>query len=150
MTSSYGPEARGGASSSKLIISDKPIDYPIPEKMDIVLAMNQESCNRFVPELKYDGILIVDSTLVLHHPPIRHYSIPFTKLAMKAGVVVTANVIALGSIIALTSIVRQVSLREVLKERIRADLLPVNEKALKIGLREGKKLKKNIDEYYTY
>ena len=40
--------------------------------------------------------------------------------------------------------------QEELKERLRADLLPINEKALKIGLREGKKLKKNIDEYYTY
>jgi len=65
-------------------------------------------------------------------------------------VVVTANVIALGSIIALTDIVRPASLKEALKERIRADLLPINEKALKIGLREGKKLKKNTDEYYTY
>lgn len=69
MTSSYGPEARGGASKSDLIISSKPIDYPIPEKMDVVLAMNQESCNKFVPELKDDGILILDSTLVMHHPP---------------------------------------------------------------------------------
>jgi len=42
MTSSYGPEARGGASRSNLIISDTPIDYPIPDKMDVVLAMNQE------------------------------------------------------------------------------------------------------------
>ncbi len=150
MTSSYGPEARGGASRSNLIISDTPIDYPIPEKMDIILAMNQESCNKFVPELKDDGILILDSTLVMHHPPIKHYSIPFTKLATKVGVVVTANVIALGSIIALTDIVKPVSLKEALKERLRADLRPINEKALNIGLREGKKLKKNIDEYYTY
>jgi len=65
-------------------------------------------------------------------------------------VVIIANVIALGSIIALTDIVKPVSLKEALKERIRADLLPINEKALNIGLREGKKLKTNIDEYYTY
>ena len=150
MTSSYGPEARGGASRSNLIINDKPIDYPIPEKMDVVLAMNQESCDKFVHELKDDGILIVDSTLVMHPPPIKHYSIPFTELAIKAGVVLIANVIALGSIIALTDIVRPASLKEALKERMRENLLPINEKALKIGLKEGNKLKKNIDEYYTY
>ena len=28
MTQSYGPEARGGASSANLIVADEPIDYP--------------------------------------------------------------------------------------------------------------------------
>jgi 2-oxoglutarate ferredoxin oxidoreductase subunit gamma len=150
LTSSYGPEARGGASRSNLVISNRPIDYPIPDKMDIVLALNQESCNLFSPELKDDGILIIDRDLVMHPPPIRHYSVPFTEMAKKAGAVVTANVAALGTITALTGIVRRFSLEAALKQRVKKDLWPINENVLKVGLRTGRKLKKNIDEYYKY
>lgn len=150
LTSSYGPEARGGASRSNLVISTSPIDYPMPDKMDVVLAMNQESCNRYVPELKDGGLLLLDSTFVTHEPPIRHYRVPFTDMALRAGAAVTANVAALGTITALTGIVKPSSLESALTERIREDLLSVNEKALKAGLREGRKLKKNTDEYYTY
>jgi 2-oxoglutarate ferredoxin oxidoreductase subunit gamma len=150
LTSSYGPEARGGASRSNLVISDEPIDYPMPDKMDLILSLNQESCSRFAPELKDNGILVIDSNLVTHHPPIRHYSVPFTEMAQKAGAVVTANVAALGAITALTGIVKRSSLENILQKRIRKNLWPINGNALKLGLNSGRKLKKNRDEYFTY
>jgi 2-oxoglutarate ferredoxin oxidoreductase subunit gamma len=151
LTSSYGPESRGGASRSNLVISNKPIDYPIPEDLDVLLAMNQESCDSYISELKDEGILIIDSSQVIHQPPIRHYSVPFTSIAIKTGAEVTANVVALGTIIILSDIiVRPASLEWALSEHIREDLLPVNEKALKNGLKEGRKLKKNVEQFYTY
>ena len=150
MTSSYGPEARGGASRSSLVISDKPIDYPMPDKLDVLLTLNQESCNCYVPHLKEGGILLVDSTMVMHQPPIRHYNVPFTSLAAQAGTALAANVIALGTIIGLTDIVRPVSMEVALRARIREDLLSVNEKVLKMGLKEGRKFRNHKSEYYTY
>lgn len=150
LTSSYGPEARGGASRSNLVISDEPIDYPIPDKMDIILSLNQESCSRFAPELKDNGILVIDSDLVTHHPPIRHYSVPFTKMAEKAGAMVTANVVAISTITALSGIVKRSSLEKALEKRIKEKLWSINGKALKLGFNRGRKLKKNRDEYFTY
>ncbi|MCL7412843.1 MAG: 2-oxoacid:acceptor oxidoreductase family protein [ANME-2 cluster archaeon] len=150
MTSSYGPEARGGASRSSLVISEKPIDYPLPCRLDVLLTMNQESCNRYASHLKEDGILIVDSTRVIHQPPIRHYSVPFTSMASQAGAVLAANVTALGTIIGLTGIVRPASLEIALRARIKEEMLPLNEKLLKLGLKEGRKLKSHSNEYYTY
>lgn len=150
LTSSYGPEARGSASRSNLVISDKPIDYPIPDKMDMVLSMNQESCNKYANDLKEDGILIIDSDLVMHQPPIRHYSVAFTRMAEEAGGVITANVAALGTITALTGIVKRSLLQKAMKERIREDLLPVNANALKLGFMRGRKLKENTEKYYTH
>ncbi len=149
LTSSYGPEARGGASRSNLVISDEPIDYPMPERLDMLLSMNQESCNEYLPELKDEGILIIDSSLVTHPPPMRHYSVPFTTVAAKIGSVVTANVVALGTIVELTDIIKPSCLEKALAERVRGDLMPINKKAMKNGLSIGRKLKGNMAEYYT-
>ena len=44
---SYGPEARGGASKSEVIISDGPIDYPKATVVDACLAMTQESADKY-------------------------------------------------------------------------------------------------------
>ncbi|MDF1556976.1 MAG: 2-oxoacid:acceptor oxidoreductase family protein [ANME-2 cluster archaeon] len=150
LTSSYGPEARGGASRSSLVISNNPIDYPLPYKLDLLLTLNQASCNCYVPHLKEEGILIVDSTLIMHPPPIRHYSVPFTTMAAEAGAALAANVTALGTILGLTGVIKPESLEAVLQARIKAELLPVNEKAFKLGLKEGRKLKNHSEEYYIY
>jgi len=150
MTSSYGPEARGGASRSSLVMSDKPIDYPLPSKLDLLLTMNQESCNSYLSHLKEDGILLVDSTRVVHPPPIRHYRVPFTSMASQAGAAFAANVTALGTIVGLTGIVKPVSLELALHARIKEEMIPLNETLLKLGLKEGRKLKNHSSEYYTY
>jgi len=52
MTQSYGPEARGGASSANLIISDEPIDYPFVLKPDILVALSQEAYTLYRPDAK--------------------------------------------------------------------------------------------------
>src|SRR5947209_17967391 len=63
MTQSFGPEARGGACSAQLIVSDSPVLYPYVSQPDILVVMSQEASNRFVSDLKDDGILIVEQDL---------------------------------------------------------------------------------------
>ena len=65
---SYGPEARGGASKSEVIISDAPIDYPKVTKCDALLALTQEACDKYSHDLKEGGVLLIDSDLVLREP----------------------------------------------------------------------------------
>ena len=60
---SYGPEARGGASKSEVIISDGPIDYPKVTQCDALLAMTQEAANKYSHDLKEGGVLLIDSDL---------------------------------------------------------------------------------------
>ena len=52
LTQSFGPEARGSACSVQLIVSPEPILYPYLTTPDILVAMSQEACTRFVPGLK--------------------------------------------------------------------------------------------------
>ena len=80
-TQSYGPEARGGASKSEVIISDGRIDYPKVMSADVLLAMSQEACDEYFFGLDPDGLLIVDSELVERVPSSRAVEVPITHIA---------------------------------------------------------------------
>src|SRR5512137_3187072 len=67
-TQSYGPEARGGASKAEVVISDEAIDYPKAIKPDLLLAMNQKSCDVYSFDLNLSGIFNVHYTHVTHLP----------------------------------------------------------------------------------
>jgi 2-oxoglutarate ferredoxin oxidoreductase subunit gamma len=58
--SSYGSAARGGLTSSEIIISDGFIDAPFAEKSDILIAMSQDGYNAYIKTLATNGIIIID------------------------------------------------------------------------------------------
>ena len=64
---SYGPEARGGAARSEIIVSDEKIGYPRPTGVDILLAMSQESFDTYRKDVSKDTIIVVDPDLVKKH-----------------------------------------------------------------------------------
>ncbi|MFC1863471.1 2-oxoacid:acceptor oxidoreductase family protein, partial [Thermodesulfobacteriota bacterium] len=94
---SYGPEARGGASRSDVIISDEEIEDPVIDEPDILLAMSQESYDRYGNKLKRKGILIVDKSMVTVSSiddNVSLYSLDFTKSARKIfNMQMVANII---------------------------------------------------------
>jgi 2-oxoglutarate ferredoxin oxidoreductase subunit gamma len=47
LTRSYGPEARGGACRSELIVSNQPINYPAVRNPHFVVAMSQQACDKY-------------------------------------------------------------------------------------------------------
>jgi 2-oxoglutarate ferredoxin oxidoreductase subunit gamma len=138
-TQSYGPEARGGASKAEVVISDEEIDYPKAIKPDLLLAMNQKSCDSFFFDLKPKGILVVDSTFVRQLPTSRAISIPFTQIArseLKKEMV--ANIIALGALTKLTGIVSLKSLEAAVLNRVPPGTQELNKKALELGIEAAK------------
>jgi len=113
MSISYGPEARGGASKTEVIISPASIDYPKVVRMDVLLAMTQEAMDKYGKLLDEKGLLIVDELFVKDVPShIKNIlKAPFTDLAVemfKAQIV--ANIIALGSLAAITRAVSREAL----------------------------------------
>src|SRR6516164_7059158 len=64
MTQNFGPEARGGACSAQLVLSDQPVLYPYVTQPDMLVVMSQEAYTKFAPELKDGGTLIVEQDLV--------------------------------------------------------------------------------------
>ncbi|MEW5993017.1 MAG: 2-oxoacid:acceptor oxidoreductase family protein [Candidatus Zixiibacteriota bacterium] len=141
-TQSYGPEARGGASKADVVVSTNEIYYPKAIKLDLLLAMTQESLDKYYPDLKDGGTLIVDDVLVTEIPTEKYFGLPFTRLAREeAGHVMVANVVALGAIAALTNIVSKEALLKAVLARAPKGTEEKNKLAVEIGYREGMKLK---------
>lgn len=141
-TQSYGPEARGGASKSDVVISENEIYYPKAMKLDLLLTMTQESLDKYYGDLKDNGTLIVDTTLVTEFPTDNYYGLPFTQLAKEeAGHVMVANVIALAAIAELTGAVSREALTAAVLNRAPRGTEEKNKKAIDIGFTEAAKLK---------
>jgi 2-oxoglutarate ferredoxin oxidoreductase subunit gamma len=139
-TQSYGPEARGGSSKSEVIVSSGEIDYPKAMKPDLLLVMNQKSCDEFYPDLKPEGILIVDSTFVTQVPTPKAYRIPFTRIAReKFRREVVANIIALGALSQLTPIVSPKAIESAVLARVPKGTEKLNRDALKAGMAAAKR-----------
>jgi 2-oxoglutarate ferredoxin oxidoreductase subunit gamma len=138
-TQSYGPEARGGASKAEVVISDEGIDYPKAIKPDLLLAMNQKSCDVYFFDLKPTGLLIVDSTYVKQLPTTRAVEIPFTQIAReKLGNEMVANVIALGALATLSGVVSMKSLEAAVLARVPPGTEELNRKAVEAGIEAAK------------
>ncbi|WP_347487967.1 2-oxoacid:acceptor oxidoreductase family protein [Desulfoscipio sp. XC116] len=133
---SYGPEARGGASRSEVIISNEEIDYPRVARPDVLLAMSQEACDKFADGLEQGGVLIVDSTYVYDRPAVEGvvYALPISRAAREQlGREIVANVVALGVVTRITGVVSQGSLTEALLARVPRGTEELNKKALDVG-----------------
>jgi 2-oxoglutarate ferredoxin oxidoreductase subunit gamma len=142
-TRSYGPESRGGASRSEIIISSEPIVYPEVRTPDLVLAMTQEASDKYHSDLKADGIMIIDADLVKNKPATsaRFYEIPMTRIAREeVGREITANVVALGALASLVDWVSSESLKKVILERAPKGTEEMNEKAFAAGYQAAKGL----------
>lgn len=140
---SYGPEARGGASRSEVIISDEDIDYPKAVNIDLLLAFTQEACKRYHHDLKENGILLGDSEAITQIPEgkFQVYRIPILDIARKeVGKVMVANIVALGIIASLVQVVSEEALEAAILSRVPKGTENLNLKAFKIGLETGKKL----------
>jgi len=143
-TQSYGPEARGGKSKAEVVISDQPIDYPKAMKLDLLLAMNQAACDAYFFDLKPNGLLIVDSTLVEQYPTSRIITVPFTDIARnEIGREMVANMVALGSIGVLSGIVSSENLEKALIARVPKGTEEINIQALHRGVEEARKVNIN-------
>lgn len=141
-TQSYGPEARGGASKSEVVISDVEIDYPKVASPDIVIALTQESADKHGTDLKEGGILIVDDFFVRKLPQVKGklLHLPIVKTSVDSfGTPLFANIIALGVLCALIeNIVKRESFEKAILARVPQGTEDKNLKAFNIGYELGK------------
>ena len=140
MTQSFGPEARGGACSAQCILSDAPILYPYVTQPDVLVVMSQEAYSKFTPELKENGILIVEEDLVSIgdlKPGVKVYSVPATRLAEQLGKRMVLNIVMVGFFAAVTSLVDADALRKAIADSVPAHFADLNLKAFDKGFEYG-------------
>ena len=138
---SYGPEARGGASKSEVIISDGPIDYPKATIVDACLAMTQEAADKYANGIKEGGLLLLDSDFVKRVPEgnFKVVNIPIMRTAKEdIGREIVANVVALGAMIALTDVVSREAGEKAVLAKVPEAFIELNKKAYSIGFQKVK------------
>jgi 2-oxoglutarate ferredoxin oxidoreductase subunit gamma len=141
-TQSYGPEARGGASKSEVIICSKDIDYPEVIKADALVALSQEACDKYAGDLKKNGLLIVDEDRVGRVPVPNATKVPISRLAQETtGKTITANVVALGVLVGMTGVVSREAIEKAVTARAPKGTEEMNRKALQVGFSLAQRVK---------
>lgn len=146
---SYGPEARGGASRSEVIISDEEIIFPKAQNIDLLVALTQESCSVYCKDLKEDGILLVDSKLVSEVPEgkYRIYKVPIVDIALEeTGKILAANIVALGLVTELSGVVSRNAVESAILSRVPKGTEEMNRKAFLAGLKKAEEIKKDTEK----
>jgi 2-oxoglutarate ferredoxin oxidoreductase subunit gamma len=140
MTQSFGPEARGGACSAQLVLSDSPVLYPYVTKPDILVVMSQEAYTKFAPELKDGGMLIVEEDLVRVDDlkgDIKVFSIPATRFAEELGKRMVLNSVMVGFFTAVTGLLEADAVRKAVADSVPASFKELNLKAFERGHEYG-------------
>jgi 2-oxoglutarate ferredoxin oxidoreductase subunit gamma len=134
-TQVYGPEARGGASMSAVIIDDAPILYPKVATPDIYVIMSQEGFEKYGANAEEEAVMLVDSTLVYSRPKCRCIEIPATREAKQTlGRDIVANIVMLGALVASTHVVSVAALEKAILDSVPKGTEALNQKAMKKGI----------------
>lgn len=142
-TQSYGPEARGGASKSEVIISDCDINFPKVLNPDILLCLTQKSLNEYLKDMRSNGIIIVDKELNTENfNNVNIYKVPIINTSKEVtGSKVSSNMVALGVISNLLSQIEKEDIIKSIKKRVPKG----SENKNILAFEEGKKLFNNTD-----
>ena len=133
---SYGPEARGGASASAVIISDEPVLYPKADNPHIFVIMSEAAFQKYGRTAPADSIMLVDPGFVSSRPVCRCLEIPATAEAKaQLGKTVFANVIMLGALLEATRVVSYEALEHAVLDSVPKGTEEANKTALKIGMK---------------
>jgi 2-oxoglutarate ferredoxin oxidoreductase subunit gamma len=143
MTQSYGPEARGGACASNVVISEGPVAYPSVSRPDVLVLMSQESYHAYKGDLRPGVQVLYDPDLVKVEPgvPGTWVACPAMTLADGLGRKIVANIVMLGFLAAVTEMLPKDAMKEAILSSVPAHTREVNEKAFQTGYDHGLRAK---------
>ncbi len=134
---SYGPEARGGATRSDIIIDDSEIFFPKVNQPNLLVCLTQKSYNKFFPIIRPGGILLTDPRFVKTQRKVdaKQREVPMYRAVMdKIGKPIVFNICMLGVVLAMTQIIKPESVLKILEKRIPKGFIEMNREALKLGM----------------
>jgi 2-oxoglutarate ferredoxin oxidoreductase subunit gamma len=143
LTQSFGPEARGSACSSQLVISEDRVLYPYIVAPEILVCMSQEAYEKYEPDLRDGGLLLVDEDLVKNAEPrgkTKMCSIPATRIAEELGNRIVMNLVMLGFFTAITEMVSPEAMKKALPGLVPGRFLELNEEAFDRGYKYGREV----------
>ena len=140
---SYGAAQRGGTANCFVVISDDDIGAPLGDIMDDLIVMNSPSLIKFLPILRKNGTLFVNTSIVkekIQRDDIKIVKAPVTEIALNLGNSKVANIIMLGVYIGYTQVIDEEIVWKTIEKKLssKIKLLPLNKKAFEEGLIMGK------------
>jgi 2-oxoglutarate ferredoxin oxidoreductase subunit gamma len=135
---SYGPEMRGGTANCTVVISDRPVGSPVIRSPRAVVAMNLPSLDKFEPDVRTGGLLLVNTSLINRRPTrddVTVVDVPANEIANELGNPRGANMVALGAYLGATAAVSLDGVIEVIRETFagKPGVIDVNITALHRG-----------------
>jgi len=133
----YGPEARGGATRTDVIIADSEIFFPKVFQPNVLVCLTQQAYNKYSAIIRPGGMLLTDTRYVRTERKVdaRQVELPmYATVIEKIGKPIVLNICMLGAVIALTQLVRADSIMRVLQNRIPESFLKINREALHLGM----------------
>ena len=135
MMQSFGPEARGASCSATLVVSDREVLYPYISRPDIFVVMSSDGYDKYISELREDGILVYESDLVHPKPRNNAFGVPSTRIAEELKKPLVQNIVMLGFVTAVTGIAPIDAMRDAVKASIPAGTEEINLRAYDEGAR---------------
>lgn len=148
-TQSYGPEARGGASRTEVVVSDEQIDYPKVENPEIFVAMSHEALIKYIDDIKEGATLIIDPDLVyqeeikdiIQDKKLQVYHSKSTETAEQViGKKIVGNIVMLGSFVEATGVISTESAKKSILDSVPKGTEELNLQAFEEGRKIVKKL----------
>jgi 2-oxoglutarate ferredoxin oxidoreductase subunit gamma len=140
---SYGPEARGGATRSDVIISGSEIMFPKVIEPNVLVCLTQESYGKFSSIIRPGGLLVTDSHFVKTERKVdaRQRELPlYEQVIEKIGKPIAINLCMLGAVNRLAELLNPESILRVIEERFAADFHQMNRDALYLGIELAEKV----------
>ena len=143
MTQSYGPEARGGACTSNVVIEDKTIAYPDVSHPNVLVLLSQEAYNTYKSNIREGVQVIYDEDLVKLDPGLKAdlVPVPAMRLAEELGRKIVANIVVLGFLTAVTGVLAPKAVKQAVLSSVPAHTKELNEKAFDRGYEHGLKVR---------
>jgi 2-oxoglutarate ferredoxin oxidoreductase subunit gamma len=122
---SYGPEARGGACKSEVVISNDDIDYMKVDDADVFIAFNQAGYDKYKDMVSKDAMVLINSTLVdTEEEDV--YRIPATEIAEEMGKPFVVNMVMLGALTKLMPKLHYPTVKEEIMDNFAASIAGFN------------------------
>jgi len=145
MTQAFGPEARGSACSSQVIVDDARILYPYVREPGVLVAMSQGGYAKFAPGVARGATVLIESELVDPgevRDDMRLFGIPSTRIAEELGRKIVQNIVMLGFFAAMADVASPESMREAVLDSVPAGTEKLNGRAFQMGFDYGERLRK--------
>lgn len=140
---SFGPEARGGACSAQVILSDEQILYPYVKNPHVLVAMSQQALRLYLPTLRPGGKLVYEKDLVDINDGgeipegVTTFGVPATQIAEKLRRRIVLNIVMVGFFSSVAPVVSMECARKAVLHSVPRGTEALNGRAFDMGYRYG-------------